>query len=173
MALKRGVGYCYNHDCEDGFKGVFLLNHGPSFFCPRCRVEGLVVPEICRTKNDSPIFREVRVEFDYFPETGHYKGMAMVRDESMKGEDLNVFYVYSPLIRTEKRALKVAEGVLANLQRCKWKTTDEGIPNSQETVIELDSERMAFKASCKRLEDELFRSSLVRSKEEEKELACR
>ena len=35
--MKRGVGYCENTDCEDYAKGVFLLNHGDTFYCPRCR----------------------------------------------------------------------------------------------------------------------------------------
>jgi len=36
-SMKRGVGYCENTDCEDYAKGVFLLNHGDTFYCPRCR----------------------------------------------------------------------------------------------------------------------------------------
>ena len=36
-SMKRGVGYCENTDCEDYAKGVFLLNHGDTFYCPRCQ----------------------------------------------------------------------------------------------------------------------------------------
>ena len=38
--MKRGVGYCENTECEDYAKGVFLLNHGDTFYCPRCRQLG-------------------------------------------------------------------------------------------------------------------------------------
>ena len=40
--MKRGVGYCENTECEDYAKGVFLLNHGDTFYCPRCRQLGKV-----------------------------------------------------------------------------------------------------------------------------------
>ena len=40
--MKRGVGYCGETECEDYAKGVFLLNHGDTFYCPRCRVLGKV-----------------------------------------------------------------------------------------------------------------------------------
>ena len=44
-SMKRGVGYCENTDCEDYAKGVFLLNHGDTFYCPRCRQLGKVEKE--------------------------------------------------------------------------------------------------------------------------------
>ena len=47
-SMKRGVGYCENTDCEDYAKGVFLLNHGDTFYCPRCRQLGKEVREIGR-----------------------------------------------------------------------------------------------------------------------------
>ena len=43
--MKRGVGYCENTECEDYAKGVFLLNHGDTFYCPRCRQLGKVEKE--------------------------------------------------------------------------------------------------------------------------------
>ena len=49
--MRRAVGYCENigsrehGGCEDFGKGVFLLNHGDTFYCPRCREIGLVVTE--------------------------------------------------------------------------------------------------------------------------------
>ena len=43
--MKRGVGYCENTECEDYAKGVFLLNHGDTFYCPRCRQLGSACTE--------------------------------------------------------------------------------------------------------------------------------
>jgi len=56
--MKRGVGYCENTDCEDYAKGVFLLNHGDTFYCPRCRQLGKVEKERGFYTGNSDIFKE-------------------------------------------------------------------------------------------------------------------
>jgi len=114
--MKRGVGYCENTDCEDYAKGVFLLNHGDTFYCPRCRQLGKVEKERGFYTGNSDIFKEVRVEYNFDPINGVYREIAIVRDESLWGRN-NVYTLQSPLIKTEKRALKVAEAILANLNR--------------------------------------------------------
>ena len=115
-SMKRGVGYCENTDCEDYAKGVFLLNHGDTFYCPRCRQLGKVEKERGFYTGNSDIFKEVRVEYNFDPINGVYREIAIVRDESLWGRN-NVYTLQSPLIKTEKRALKVAEAILANLNR--------------------------------------------------------
>ena len=40
--MKRAVGFCTFDWCEDSFKSSFLLNHGDTFYCPRCRKLGRV-----------------------------------------------------------------------------------------------------------------------------------
>ncbi len=114
--MKRGVGYCENTDCEDYAKGVFLLNHGDTFYCPRCRQLGKVEKERGFYTGNSDVFKEVRVEYNFDPINGVYREIAIVRDESLWGRN-NVYTLQSPLIKTEKRALKVAEAILANLNR--------------------------------------------------------
>jgi len=124
--MKRGVGYCENtdcedyakgvFDCEDYAKGVFLLNHGDTFYCPRCRQLGKVEKERGFYTGNTDIFKEVRVEYNFDPINSLYREIAIVRDESLWGRN-NVYTLQSPLIKTEKRALKVAEAILANLNR--------------------------------------------------------
>src|SRR5262245_14967770 len=112
----RGVGFCQNARCEDYGKGVFLLNHGSTFSCPDCRHPGRVERERGQAQGDSKVFREVRVEYNYDPELDSYRDVAIVQDVSLWGETSS-YTLRSPLVRTEKRALKVAEAILANLNR--------------------------------------------------------
>jgi hypothetical protein len=85
-SMKRGVGYCENTDCEDYAKGVFLLNHGDTFYCPRCRQLGKVEKERGFYTGNSDIFKEVRVEYNFDPINGIYREIAIVRDESLWGD---------------------------------------------------------------------------------------
>lgn len=148
--MKRAVGYCENTDCEDFGKGVFLLNHGDQFYCPRCRALGLVVAErgIHCAKDGVP-FKEVRVEFNYDPINARFKEIAIVRDESIWGTG-STYTLLSPLIKTEKRALKVAEAILANLQRFA-DILDDGIPQTSETIVSFDDDLDTFTARMESL----------------------
>jgi hypothetical protein len=159
MSMKRAVGYCEDTDCEDFGKGVFLLNHGETFYCPRCRNVGRVVAErgIHHAKEGVP-FKEVRVEFNYDPISSAFREIAIVRDESIWGSG-STYTLLSPLIKTEKRALKVAEAILANLQRYA-DILDDGIPRTTETIISFDEDIEAFTAKMKRLGDEWENSNL-------------
>jgi ribosomal protein S27AE len=80
--MKRGVGYCENTECEDYAKGVFLLNHGDTFYCPRCRQLGKVEKERGFYTGNSDIFKEVRVEYNFDPVHGIYREIAIVRDNA-------------------------------------------------------------------------------------------
>ena len=114
--MKRGVGYCLETECEDYAKGTFLLNHGNTYYCTRCRILGKIEAERGHYVGDTDIFKEVRVEYNYDVIHNAYQEIAIVRDESLWGRN-NVYTLQSPLIKTEKRALKVAEAILANLNR--------------------------------------------------------
>jgi hypothetical protein len=163
--MKRAVGYCEKVDCEDYAKGVFLLNHGETFYCPRCRNVGAVVAErgISNVK-DGVTFKEVRVEFNYDPINNRFKEIGIVRDESIWGSG-GIYTLLSPLIKTEKRALKVAEAILANLQRYS-DILDDGIPRTMETIISFDEDIDAFTAKMKRLGEEWENSSLAQKQQE-------
>jgi hypothetical protein len=105
--MTRGVGYCENIACEDYLKGVFTMNQD-SFHCLRCRVDGFIELEKFDYLNDFPVLREVRVEFDYNPLLRDYNWLAIVTDDEL-GHQCNSLTVFSPLCKTEKRALKLAE----------------------------------------------------------------
>jgi ribosomal protein S27AE len=150
--MRRGVGYCMNtgslenEGCDEYAKGVFLLNHGDSFYCPRCRVLGLVVKETGHADFNENVhlhcgapFKEVRCEFNYDPCTRKFREIAIVRDEAIWGSG-SKYTLLSPLIKTEKRALKVAEAILANLQRYSGLATGDDIPRSTEVIVSLDDD---------------------------------
>ncbi len=155
--MKRAVGYCENNECEDFAKGVFLLNHGQIFYCPRCRGLGRIVCEDGSYEGTSNIFKEVRVEYNYSPIDDRFREMAIVRDESLWGRN-NVYTLRSPLIKTEKRALKVAEAILANLNR--FGIREDGIVATGETILSFDDTREDFTRKLSSLAHELEKSSL-------------
>ncbi len=173
MGMKRGVGYCMHvgsredQTCDDYAKGVFLLNHGDTFYCPRCRKLGTVVKERGFPEagyGDAP-FKEVRVEFNYDPIGERYQEIAIVRDESIWGTG-SKYSLLSPLIKTEKRALKVAESLLANLQRYSNSFDNDDIPQTTEILISFDVALPEFSRKMKSLSKEWENSTLIQSKQD-------
>ncbi len=152
--MKRGVGFCENAECEDFSKGVFLLSHGTTFYCPRCRGLGNVVPEHGHTDNDHQVFREAHVHFNYEPIEKRYREIAIVRDDSLPENDANTYHLFSPLIRTEVRALKVAESILGNLNRYQGLLDGDGIPRTTEVLLSFDDELSTFSSQLKKLAKE-------------------
>jgi hypothetical protein len=157
--MKRGVGYCENTDCEDYSKGVFLLNHGDTFYCPRCRQLGKVEKERGFYTGNSDIFKEVRVEYNFDPTQGIYREIGIVRDESLWGRN-NVYTLQSPLIKTEKRALKVAESILANLNRYRGLLAGDEIPRQTEFLLSFDDSYEEFDRKLRQLSKEWEASGL-------------
>jgi hypothetical protein len=155
----RGVGYCHNPRCEDYGKGVFLLNHGDAFSCPDCRHPGRIERESGRALGTGKVFREVRVEYNYDPELDLYRDVAIVQDVSLWGPT-NSYTLRSPLVRTEKRALKVAEAILANLNRSPQGLETDEIPTAAETVLNLDSPIEEFRGKLALLAREWEASGL-------------
>jgi hypothetical protein len=143
MVMKRAVGYCQSSDCEDFAKGVFLLNCGNSFTCPRCRNGGNVKPERGFYVGNGEQWKEVRVEFNYNPITDSFREIGVVRDESIQGVQ-TVYTLESPLIKTETRALKVAEAILANLNRYHGMVNGDGMVETREKVLSWDDDLETF-----------------------------
>jgi ribosomal protein S27AE len=158
-SMKRGVGYCENTDCEDYAKGVFLLNHGDTFYCPRCRQLGKVEKERGFYTGNTDIFKEVRVEYNFDPINSVYREIAIVRDESLWGRN-NVYTLQSPLIKTEKRALKVAEAILANLNRYRGLLNGDDIPRTTEIILSFDEPFEEFSRKLEQLSREWEASGL-------------
>ncbi len=164
--MRRGVGYCKHTECEDYAKGVFLLNHGDTFYCPRCRNLGKVVKETGSYVGNAEIFKEVRVEYNFDPINSIYREIAIVRDESLWGRQ-SVYTLLSPLIKTEKRALKVAESILGNLNRYQITAADD-IPKTTETLLTFDEPREDFSKHLSQLQKELEGSPLSQARRKPK-----
>jgi hypothetical protein len=113
MVGRRGIGYCQNIDCEDYCKGFFMINNAGTFYCARCRERGLGVFDEWWKEGDQDVYKKCVVEFNYDPSERCYREMAIVEDQEI---DVGSTVKYqSALIRTERRALKVAESILCRL----------------------------------------------------------
>ena len=66
----------------------------------------------------------------------------------------------SPLIKTEKRALKVAEAILANLNRYRGLINGDDIPRTTEIILSFDDPFDEFSRKLKQLSKEWEASGL-------------
>lgn len=151
LEMKRAVGYCENIDCEDFGKGVFLLNHGNTFYCPRCRDLGFVETEVS-VDNDTHdgLYKTVRVEFNFNVCNKTYPEVAIVDiPELTEG---GTYTIKSPLIRTEQRALKVAESVIGHVNSGKKNLRDM----DSQTLMSMDGTREEFAKECEKLDADLM-----------------
>lgn len=136
--MKRSVGYCVHRGCPLYLQGAFLLNnHKKTFECPRCHREGDIEHESGYAQNDKPIFKEVRLSFDYDPANCIYRTTAVIIDESLTGIH-NVYHYTSPMIKTEKQALKSAESILATLNQMTELPGKDELPNWYENRLSWD-----------------------------------
>jgi hypothetical protein len=135
--------------CDDYMKGVFLLNHGDLYFCIKCRTMGFAEFEHSSFVGSHRLFKEVRVEFDYLAIEQRYKSIAIVRDESapVMGK---IYTFWSPLIKTEKRALVVAESLLANLNRMSEVLKQGDVPTATALEININKEGEGWKREMER-----------------------
>lgn len=162
MRLNRAVGYCTDRFCEQYEKGTFLLNHGEKFRCTLCRGFGKIQHECGSAENDKPIFKEVQLQFAFDCQQDRYIETAIVRDESLWGRH-NVYRYCSPMIRTEKHALKSAESILAMLNQMPELPVGTELPNFYETPLNWDADLETFVAECKSWGESLRGSPLTRS----------
>lgn len=166
--IKRCVGYCSESQCEEFEKGVFLLNHGNTFWCSRCKKVGFMEPEVGRSVGNSGIYKEVRVEYNYDPAQKRYREIAIVRDESLWGK-CDVYHLNSPLIKTEKRALKVAEAILSNLNMQEKSLSPGEIPRTTEIILSFDVPKERFCEEIDRLRGRLENNAWGRACKARKE----
>jgi ribosomal protein S27AE len=159
--VKRAVGYCEQTECDEYTKGVFLLNHGDTFYCSRCQKVGFIEPETGKIEGDCGVYKEVRVEYNYDPIQKRYREIAIVRDESLLGPH-DVYHIQSPLIKTEKRGMRVAESTLANLNTQADTLIPGEIPRTVELIVSLDIPREEFNDEMERLQRQLENSALVK-----------
>jgi hypothetical protein len=145
--LKRAVGYCLNTNCASFAKGIFLLNQSKAFYCPQCRNLGFIVAEKSwiEDTNDG-LFKSVRVEFDYDPLNKKYRSIAVVEIPELKFG--GTYFLQSPLVKTEKRALMIAETLINNINCYGAK----GDILTKETVLSMDTSIKEFRENCAKLE---------------------
>jgi len=141
------VGYCYTETCGEFLKGVFLLNYGTTFYCPQCRCLGEVSPEErVDSPTDNGLYSTVEVQFDFNPMERAYKHRAIVKMEGTPQH--GTYMMRSPLVKTERRALKIAEQLLCAL--------NAGLPKDclmQEKSLTFDCSLNDFKSQMKALEE--------------------
>ena len=147
-----------NEECQEYYKGVFLLNQ-LQFSCGKCGNKTLVVSETAHILNKNVEFCEVRVEFNYDPFALKYRGLAIIHDDSPElPKDANVLTVCSPLIKTDKRALRMAESYLA--QMLLTPAIDSEIPHIRETILDFDNPIEKIKKDLEELHYRLFYAKL-------------
>ena len=71
-----------------------------------------------------------------------------------------MYTLQSPLIKTEKRALKVAEAILANLNRYRGLLNGDEIPRTTEIILSFDDPLDDFREKVRQLGRELEQSGL-------------
>lgn len=160
--MVRAVGYCVFVQCEDFMKGTFLLNHRGNFCCARCRTEGF--QEMEHGFSADPVllpYKTVRVEYNFDPTEMRYKDVAIIIDESIHGEG-NTYTLITPLVKTDKRALKIAENMLANLNRYSGVIVgSDEIPRQTDYLLDLDEPRAEFERKVHQLGALLAKSPLA------------
>jgi hypothetical protein len=158
--MKRALGYCINENCDEVYRGTFLLGHeSVKFHCNSCRGLGFIVSEYGEPDGEGEYFSEVRVEFNYDPIAKEYKGVAIVRDTGLPGG--KTYIMHSPLIRTDKRATKVAEELLATLAYTL--PDDKEILQTGETVLNLSDPMDEFMDRLESLSERWAGSTLSTS----------
>jgi len=150
--MKRGAGYCRNQECEEFERAAFLMNYVAPFACPRCGERTALEEERgFYTGGHDPV-REVRVEYDFDVFNGAYRKVAIVRDEGLSDRH-SVYTLKSPLIQGQKRALRIAEAILANLRRYREWLQDDEVPSMGESTISWDEPFEVFLEKLQRLSE--------------------
>lgn len=143
----KGVGYCYNGNCPNFLSGLFVMNYsGNPNYCPKCRREVEVVVEVRDRVKEDVIYSSVEVSFDYNAVERRYMYRAIVAIEpKINGE---MYHYSSPLVRTEKRALKIGESLI-NIINTGYFVNDG---TAEETVLSLDKPHDEFEADLSKLD---------------------
>lgn len=140
-------------------KGVFVMNQD-EFHCPRCRNRGIIEKERYQYENNFPVIKEVRVEYNYDAFCQEYREIAIARDDEL-GVQCNILTVFSPLCKTEKRALKLATLYFAYVS-----LHGVGVKNlnSREQVLDLDAPLDEFKKQLISIGQKWDESAIMRKK---------
>ena len=166
-SISKGVGFCTSPECVDFHKGVFLMAHSSDFKCPRCHKFGRKVMEYGETDNDYTLdFWQVRIEFNYDVVLDKYQGLAILSDEAMP-KDGNIYTLYTPLVKTEKRAIALAEQLLGTLMRTDDSIFAKGfIPKDTTYNLDFDKPLAEVKGRLDEIASVIQQSRLTHPKEQ-------
>lgn len=149
MKRWRCVGYCRNVKCHDYAKGVFLFGPNTKYYCHVCRLVGHVEHERGELTG-AGVVNEVRVNYCYDDAYQLYREMLVARDDGLpRGA---TYTMWTPLIRTEKRAAKLAEIMFVAL--------GEGDVDAplHEHLLSFDDDRETFKRKLAAVAQRLARN---------------
>ncbi len=113
--LARAVMLCTTPECREWKQGRFML--ASQFleverYCACCGGPVDFVPDTFDYTGGQP-YRQVRVEYDYDCIEHRYRAIAIVTNEDSEG--IGVHTYRTAVVKTEKRALQIAESRLSNL----------------------------------------------------------
>jgi len=91
----------------------------------------------------------LRVEFNFDPITQTYRDVAIVIDHSLDNSH-NVYRMKTPLVKTDRRALRIAESLLATLHQTSGLEQGE-IPRSTERTINFSDSLDEIKGQLKEM----------------------
>lgn len=149
-----------NPECTDFHNGVFLMAHSGEFKCPRCHKIGRKVMEYGETDTLALDFWQVRVDFNYDVVSNDFRAVAIVSDESLSKSG-NIYRLYTPILKTEKRALQTAEQILGALMRADNSIFAKGyVPKDQVYNLDFDLPLAEVKSKLSEIQDVVQRSRL-------------
>lgn len=162
--IERGVAFCENVRCDDYLKGSFLMMHEGKWRCSNCdQYSDHLVPEKGIPEREGQVpFAAVRVEYCYESASKRYTEIVQLSDESYQGPS-GVYTLQSPLVKTPKRAAKMAESLLAILNEGVHLDDDlsSAVPRSQERILSFDKPADEFRKDLEALEHRLRDNSLL------------
>jgi hypothetical protein len=147
--IKRGMGYCQNVECGNP-DGIFLANAGEAFFCGYCGKRGKVETERGFHTGKIGIFKEVRVEYNFDATKGRYREVAIVRGESLP-TSYDVYTLRSPLIKSKKLALRLAETLFVDLNHCRGQADRSKMPRAAQITLSFDDDLALFRQRLQQL----------------------
>lgn len=110
LEIRRGAGFCVHPHCDLVHQLVLLDPFDTGYRCARCGGLGRTEPEYGAALGSHELFGEVRVYYRFDPERRSYSLVASACDRSALRA--NTFALFSPVIRSEERADRVARDLL-------------------------------------------------------------
>jgi hypothetical protein len=151
--MTRALGRCPNSSCQGYNKILFIPctrdNYGK--ICSVCGRERDIVKEHSRkTDTHNGVYRKVIVYSAYDFKEKIYRCQAIVEDEALEGGTLEV---WTPMVPTERKALKMAESLFAAINLTGTLTTQPIVLDFE--AEDFGTELLALAAYWSSLEEKL------------------